>query len=209
MGSQFQLERQKRDSENLSVQKQRQKEALKQQNSESGNGEQTMAIDMETRESRSEEKAEQRASEEKKRENRESSGSSHGSSSSSSSGYPGGPPARPAHAHQADPRPQHFPMPNHMFQQAFPYGPPGGGHHQFTPPNYGHGHMKHGGGRTSGSITEIEPTASASVPGTPVPDGFDAHGAAQQQQQHLPPPSHSHPHPPTPEEVQCTPSLPF
>jgi len=203
--SQFQLERQKRDSENLSVQKQK----AAQKNSESGNGEQTMAIDMETRESRSEEKAEQRA-EEKKKENRESSGSSH--SSSSSSGYPGpAAPARPAHAHQADPRPQHFPMPNHMFQQAFPwgfpYGPPGGGHHQFTPPNYGHHHQKHGGGRTSGSITEIEPTATASVPGTP--DPFDAHGAQQQQQQHLPPPSHSHPHPPTPEEVQCTPSLPF
>merc|ERR1712203_912026 len=65
--------------------------------------------------------AEQRA-EEKKKENRESSGSSH-SSSSSSSGYPGpAAPARPAHAHQADPRPQHFPMPNHMFQQAFPWG---------------------------------------------------------------------------------------
>ena len=49
--SKFQLERQKRESENLTLQKQKAA-----QNNSDGNGEQTKAVDMETRESRSEEK---------------------------------------------------------------------------------------------------------------------------------------------------------
>merc|ERR1719150_2851360 len=84
--SKFQLERQKRESENLTLQKQKAA-----QNNSDGNGEQTKVVDMETRESRSEEKTEPR-SEERKNENRESSSSSSHSSSSSST-YPG--PATP------------------------------------------------------------------------------------------------------------------
>merc|ERR1712107_11746 len=53
-------ERQKRESENLTLQKQKAAQA----NSD-GNGEQTKAVDMETRESRSEEKTEPRSEERK------------------------------------------------------------------------------------------------------------------------------------------------
>merc|ERR1719189_2252649 len=104
--SKFQLERQKRESENLTLQKQKAA-----QNNSDGNSEQTKAVDMETRESRSEEKTEPRSENERKNENRESSSSSSHSSSSSSSNYPGPATpggARPAHAHQTDPRPRHF-----------------------------------------------------------------------------------------------------
>ena len=91
-----------------------------------------------------------------------------------------------------------FPMAGGMFQQPFPWGFPYGHHGQQYPNNFHSHHQKQ---RPSGSITEIEPSAtppSAQAP-PPLQEVFSQLEAQQQQQAIAA----------STEEVQCTPTLPF